>query len=117
MTEKIPPQPMPEELIPLFMDGGEFHPDLWWWSFDTFFVRLVRAAAKKLREDGHGYPCSHYTGSPCNCSEEWTTYLTEVERDLADYEKAKFESHDLEEYERVKAALHRFVDRMGAWWD
>lgn len=116
--ETASPRLMPEDLVPLFMDDGEFFPDLWWWSFDTFFVRLVRAAAKKLREDGHGYPCSHrQPGADCGCEQEWAAYLEGIERDLAGYEEAKFETHDKEVCQRVQAALHRFVDRMGSWWD
>jgi hypothetical protein len=110
--------PIPDELLPLFRDRGVVVPDLWWWSFDTFLVKLVEAAATKLINDGCGYPCSHIIPSdnPCTCEADWRTYLEGIRDDLAGYDK--FASYaTAEQYERVQNAMRRMIDRMGNWWD
>lgn len=114
-----PPLPsMPKDLVPLFTDNGDFVPDLWWWSFDTFLVALVEAAAKKMLEYGCGYPCSHAApGSEgCDCEKEWGEYLEGIRSDLAGYDKFAYAA-TAEQQEKVQAALHRLVDRLGSWWD
>lgn len=121
MTDKPsvqPPYPIPQDLVPLFMDRNNFVPDIWWWSFDTFFVALVEAAARKLLEKGNGYPCRHgQPGEPeCDCEREWQEYLTGIRDDLAGYDKFA-STASAEQQEKVQAALHRFVDRLGSWWD
>lgn len=107
---------IPKDLLPLFMDNGTFHPDLWWWSFDTFVTQLVALAAQKIR-DGSGYPCSHMVpGSGCNCQAEWYAYLEQIRDDLNSYDKFAWNATS-EQYAKAQAAMHRFVDRMGSWWD
>src|SRR5438045_998967 len=97
--------PIPEDLRPLFVDDGKFIPDLWWWGFDTFLVSLVALAAKKFREDGHGYPGDM-------TEEAWHAYLKSIEDDLSSYGKYADHPADTEGYERAQAAMRRFVDRM-----
>lgn len=122
---QVGPPLIPGELLPLFTDNGEFMPDRWWWSFDTFLVGLVQIAADKLLRDGNGYPCPHWVpGDPgCDCEQEWQKYLEGIRDDLRDVREAligydKFASTaTAEQQQRVQAALHRFVDRLGSWWD
>lgn len=124
MSEE-PTYPMPPELVPLFMDMGRFVPDLWWWSFDTFLVKLVEAAADKLLTKGNGFPCRHWQpgADGCDCEQEWAQYLEGIRDDLRAVREAvagydKFASTaTAEQQERVQDALHRFVDRLGSWWD
>ena len=101
---------VPTELLPLFQGSdGKFIPDLWWWGFDGFLVPLVALAARKLREDGHGYPGD-------TTEQEWHAYLKQIEDDLSGYDK--FASYaTVEQYEKVQDALRRFVDRLSDWWD
>lgn len=103
---------VPAELLPLFQDSnGKFIPDLWWFSFDSFLVPLVALAARKMREDGHGYPGNE-------TEESWHAYLKQIEDDLSGYDKFAYSVADgHEDYERVKDALRRFVDRLADWWD
>lgn len=100
---------IPHELRVLFMDNGQFVPDMWWWSFDTFLTALVEIAARKLRVDGHGYPGD-------TTQDEWNAYLQGIEDDLAGYDKFA-STATVEQYEKVQAAMRRLVDRMANWWD
>lgn len=112
------PRTIPDELLPLFMDNGVFVPDVWWWGFDTFMTKLVELAARKLIDQGCGYPCPHMVPSDdgCDCETEWRTYLEGIRDDLAGYDK--FASYaTAEQYERAQNAMRRFIDRMGNWWD
>lgn len=101
---------IPEELVPLFLDDdGKFTPDMWWWSFDTFFARLIAIGARKLREDGNGYPGDMTL-------EGWRAYLKSIEDDLSSYNTLEtFENPEVER--KAKDAILRFADRMGTWWD
>ncbi len=101
--------PCPEPFLSLLTDGGKFHPDLWWWSFDTFVCGLIAEAAKKLREDGCGYPS-------VGTEADWHSYLFDIELALREYRKFDAD-FDLKALAAAKMALHKFVDRLGSWWD
>lgn len=113
------PRPlMPEELVPLFMDGDTFVPDMWWWGFDTFLVKLVETVAAKFLKEGHGYPCQHIIpgDAVCNCEQEWREYLEGIRDDLAGYDKFA-STATVQQQQQVQDALRRFIDRLGNWWD
>lgn len=109
---------VPNELLPLFMDNGVFVPDLWWWSFDTFLIKLVEIVAAKFINDGHGYPCRHVIpgAEECHCETEWRTYLEGIRDDIAGYDKFA-STATAEQYAKVQDAMRRLIDRLGNWWD
>lgn len=117
MTEEQDPDapttyPMPDELLPLFMDsdGKRFVPGMWWFSFDTFVVKLTAMAARKLAS-GMSYPGN-------TTPEEWSAYLIQIAEDLEGYDKfAYMATSDPSGFERVQDAMRRFIDRMDDWWD
>lgn len=84
-----------------------------WWSFDTFICGVIANACRDFRLKGVGYG-NGYT------EESWNEFLLGIEEPLRVWAESKFKlSHEqeLEAYEAAKAAMHRFADELGQFWD
>lgn len=84
-----------------------------WWNFDTFVCGLIANACRDFRLKSHGHP----TDMP---KEEWYEFLLGIETPLRVYAEDKFDmcgDDALKVYEDAKAAMHRFADRLGNFWD
>lgn len=84
-----------------------------WWSFDTFICGVIANACRDFRLKGIGYPGDM-------TEEEWADYLLSIETPLRVWAEEKFDlghEQELEAYEAAKAAMHKFADRLGNFWD
>jgi hypothetical protein len=83
------------------------------WGFDVYIAGVIAHACDRLKE-GYSYP-SEMT------PESWAEYLDGIARDLRRWQTAFADTMPYEEeraaYEAAVAAMHRFADRFGSFWD
>lgn len=83
------------------------------WGFDVYIAGVIAHACDRLRA-GHSHP-SDMT------AREWDVYLEGVARDLRAWQTAFADTMPYEEeraaYEAAVAAMHRFADKFGSFWD
>lgn len=84
-----------------------------WWSFDTYIAGVIGRALIKFRDEGHGYPHG-------SSEEEFKTLCTEIAEPLLDYAENKFKVFGDKEdkmYNDAVAAMIKFSENLGQWWD
>ncbi|WP_432112804.1 hypothetical protein [Streptomyces sp. S1] len=83
------------------------------WSFDTYFAGVIAEAAEYLKEVKYGHPIDMTEA-------EWHAYLDSVSGPLRRYSdgdpKATYDE-DTAAYTDAVAAMHRFADKFGSFWD
>lgn len=84
-----------------------------WWSFDTFICGVIANACRDFRLKGVSYAMGYTEGS-------WSAYLLSIETPLRVWAEGKYDlghGEEVEAYEAAKAAMHRFADELGNFWD
>lgn len=84
-----------------------------WWSFDTFVCGVIANACRDFRLKGVGFG-NGFT------EESWDEFLLGIETPLrvwADEKFDRFGDDAVKAYEDAKAAMHRFADELGQFWD
>lgn len=84
-----------------------------WWNFDGFVCGLIANACRDFRLKGVGYG-NGFT------EESWAEFLLGIETPLrvwADEKFDRFGDDAVTAYEDAKAAMHRFADELGQFWD
>ena len=84
-----------------------------WISFDTFICGVIANACRDFRLKGVGYG-NGYT------EESWAEFLLSIEEPLRVWAEQKFDLDQpeyLESYEAARAAMHKFADELGQFWD
>lgn len=83
------------------------------WGFDVYIAGVIAHACDRLK-DAHSYP-NEMT------PESWQEYLGGIARDLRAWQAAFADALTYEEeraaYEAAVAAMHRFADKFGSFWD
>lgn len=83
-----------------------------WWSFDTYITWVIGNAVLDFK-DGVGY--IHGT-----TKEENDEFLDSIAKPLLDYSEKKFDTFGDEEvqlYENAVAAMNKFSEHLGHFWD
>lgn len=83
------------------------------WGFDVYIAGVIAHACDRLRA-GYGHPCEMTAW-------EWDVYLEGIARDLRAWQTAFSDTMPYEEeraaYDAAVAAMHRFADKFGSFWD
>ena len=85
-----------------------------WWNFDGFICGVIANACRDFRLKGVGYG-NGYT------EESWAELLLSIETPLRVWAEEKYEFGDgtsyMQAYENAQAAMHKFADELGQFWD
>ena len=88
-----------------------------WWSIDIHFARMIALAARKYRDEGHGYPMmTDKDGEQLAetfAVQKWNNILTEMADGFDGYVKETLTADSPE----FKRAMKLFSKWFGALWD
>lgn len=83
-----------------------------WWSFDTYITWVIGNAALDFK---HGF--GYIYGDNDKDHEE---FIDSIAKPLLEYSEKKFDvfgDEEVELYENAQAAMHKFADYLGHFWD
>lgn len=100
-----------------------------WWNFDRYISQVVATAVLKFSTDGNGYfaavesdkvmdPDNGYS-MPEGTEERFHEFCKTIHDDLMNWVLCDDDWSDegREKYEKAKAAMIRFAENLGHWWD